>query len=332
MNVKQTATRTAKDFAEEKIASPSGGTHLGYHFISKYIENPWEWFLKYVRCLEPEHTPTALIHGGAFHDALEYGYLHGDPEGMVYVYREIMASRREEYADPQAYEQDVARGPKELLYWANQWLEHDRREYEILGVELPLEVPLPGDLTMTMRLDLVVRSKKDRDVYIIDHKTTGWSISGTVKSMDIQDQVTAYLYGLSQVRPDWSKSCLGLIPDVIYHKGSVIKAERPTVLTRTRSDLWRFSLEMQGALTEMAQKVTAFARGQYHPYQLFPRNGKDAAMFGRVDYPDLQRMPLPADMREAPPGYRIDHDRMENVLRPFMEASEALTQNQTETA
>jgi len=62
--------------------------------------------------------------------------------------------------------------------------------------------------------------------------------------------------------------------------------------------------------------------GTHHPYQLFPRNGKDAAMFGRVSYPDLQRLPLPNDPTVAPPGYRIDEETQQNVLRPFLETSD----------
>jgi hypothetical protein len=309
----------ATAFIEREINNPPSGSPLGFHFISAYNENKWEWFLRYVRALVPIHTPTALIYGGAIHSAFEYVYTHTDVDGMVLVFKKLLQSRRDEYSDTEAYEKDLKRGPQELVFWANSWLDYDLTNYDLLGVELPIEAPLVDPLKMTMRLDLVKRDKETGDVLIVDHKTTGWSVSGTVSSMDVQDQATAYLYGLQQVHPKWYSRCLGLEPDILYHRGNSMKAERPTILTRTRDDLARFRLEMQGLMVEMAQKVQAYVEGRYHPYQLFPRNGKDAGMFGRVDYADLQRGPLPKDPRQAPAGYRVDHELLENVLEPFME-------------
>lgn len=319
-------TKTAIDFVQETVAHPPTGSPLGHHFIQAYNENKWNWFLRYVRCLVPDHTPTPLIYGGAIHSALEYVYKQWDVEGMVYVFREVLSAREKEYADPDRFRTDLGRGPQELLFWANEWLEHDKQYWKVLAVEEDMQVPLPADLTMTMRLDLIVQDKENGDILVRDHKTTGWSVGGTVNSMDQQDQVTAYLYGLSQVHPDWYRLCQGLQPDILYHKGNVMKAARPTILTRTKHDLQRYAVELSGLLTEMSQKVLAYIQGSHSPYALFPRNGKDSAMFGRVDYEDLQRAVLPANPLEAPPGYVVDEETLNNVLQPFLRKAEQLAE------
>lgn len=298
------------DWLDDKITTPGGASTLGHHFIQAYNEDKYGFYLRYIRGLRPAHTKPALLFGGAIHDAKEAFYTFSYNEDvMVTTFNTVMDARRDQYDDPETFNEDRSRGTKMLLYWANEWSRHDEDTYDILEVEGSHTFTLANNFTVSYRNDLLVRRRDNNNVYIIDTKTTGYSVAKAFDSVQGQDQATMYLLGAQRTYP--SLKIVGLIPDILYKRSSVIKAERPGIVFRSRQALLEYEQELIGLHVELTQKVIALEQGFPYPHMLFPRNGKNDSVFG-TQWPELYRMPLPADPHKAPAGYVVDHDLINN--------------------
>ena len=70
----------------------------------------------------------------------------------------------------------------------------------VCGTELIVKVPLPepaNDWTYICRADLVFQDVS-KNLCLIDHKTTGWSLTGTINSLEADTQLPSYCMALSQ--------------------------------------------------------------------------------------------------------------------------------------
>lgn len=301
-----------------KLTEPSGSSAAGFHFVSYYLQDPWKFFLKYVLGLEPEHTAPPLVFGKSIHDAIECMLLYGQADHMTKTFSELMKSRKPEYADQAIYENDLARGKEMLLVWANTWYEHDLQTRELLDVEETEQVKLANGLSMTIRTDARWRDLSTDKVIIDDHKTTSWSVKGHYQGLQIDDQSSAYIWGTAKQHPDWQ--VLGLQPDVLYQKGSVVKAERPGLVVRTPYELKAFELKMIGVFQELNQKVRTYLEDpsyQQVPEYLFARNTKDEKFFSGSEFHEIYRQPPPAE--HAPLGYRWN-PKLRKQLTSYLEA------------
>ena len=316
-----------KEWLDMKIATKRGASSAGHHYIQAYNENKWSFYLRYIRGIVPLHTKPPLIFGGAIHDAKEAFYLYDfSIDACLETFDKLMRDRRVEYESLETYTEDLSRGKKMLLYWGNTYAESDKEEYELIEVEGSHEFTLANGLPVTVRWDLLVRSRKTNKYYLFDTKTTGYSVPASYKSVEGGDQVTMYLLGVSKVYPSIMSSLVGLVPDILYKKGNVVRAERPGIVMRNRNDLIEYEQELIGLFNELSQKVEALEGGFQFPHMLFPRNGKDDSMFGS-DYPGIYRGTLPRDLEHAPPSYRIDKEILENG--PYRELLALKDQNQS---
>ena len=145
-----------------------------YSQISTYAACPLKYKLSYIDYLVPlqEGGRHDLDFGGAMHDGLAVIYTGGTLEQA----QETFAASYPE-----------SRYPSELPYWSpgksfsgglaalEQYLEHWREDDEhwtVLSVEKMNTVD-DGEERRLVRLDLVVRDKRDGMVYGVDHKVTG---------------------------------------------------------------------------------------------------------------------------------------------------------------
>jgi hypothetical protein len=295
-------TKGFNEWLDEQISAPGRESPAGFHMVSYYNENPYGWYLRYIKGYRPIHTKPPLIMGGALHSAAEAAYLYHDREKTLKTYDQILRSRRKEYAEEEAFHKDLADGSAMLPVWYDTWVDRDFAEYDILEVEKQHEVPLAdGSLFLTVRPDQVFRRKSDGKIYVKDIKSSRWSITKAHEYLSGMDQSTCYLWAAKKL---WPKNIIaGLMSDIMYKNRSVVKAERPGVVFRTDANLAEFELEIIGLVTEMNQKVEALAH-DYPVPMLFPRNGKDESFFGS-EWPGIYRATLPPD-GEAPFGYKID--------------------------
>jgi len=285
----------------EQLETPDRESASGFHFTSAYTENPYGWYLKYIRGYTLIFTKRALIKGAALHKAAEAAYLFHNRDDCLATYIAVMRHRKEEYEHPDHYLEDVDTGKLMLAKWYDTWVDQDFEEYHIVAVEQQWEVPLRNGFTMTVRPDQVLQRKSDGKFFLKDIKSTGWSITNAHEYLAGGDQSTSYQWAFNRMFPDLV--CGGLISDIMYKNRSVVKAERPGIIVRSGRYMEEFEMGTIGALMEMSQKVKALSEG-WPAHILFRRNGKDESFFGS-EWPDVYRADLPS-MGEAPYGYKID--------------------------
>lgn len=313
--------KIADQFGNEKATllqqtaeAEHGGSLSGYHFVSGFIQNPYGFYLRYVRGYVPIYTKPPLIKGGVIHDALYLWYKTFDPDFALLSLEKLFDERAREYEDEQKFREDKHVSLVMLTDWLNTWAELDKDRYEIIAIEQTLQPRLPNGFTLTIRPDIILRDLELDEHIIMDHKTTGYSIDASYRSVEGQDQATAYLWGTQQVL---GISSLGLYADIMYSKGKVVRSQRRGPVIREPYELHEFEQEMMGALIEMAQKVKSLP--DYDPHFLFPRNGKDETMFGG-DWGSLYRAKLPDDPTIAPEGYKIDQSiNLNNFIKRIEE-------------
>ena len=268
---------------KDKEERKRGGSLAGYSFLSLYVDCQRKWYLSHVCRIEPEFTPKPLTFGSAIHEWREYFYTHGDAGKDQWI--NAMSAQRSFYEDEKVFEEDLRRGWLMLRKWLDTWSEHDLMNWEVLAVEEELTVPLTDDWIITIKPDLRIKDRISGNIYIVDCKTTGYSVKSPYDSMEAMDQVTCYMWGLRKL----GKPVNGLIVDVMYNRKSVYKAERPGIIVRSKADLDNFEEEMIGLYSEIHQKMLALEEGSYDIRQLFRRNGRSCSGAFKCSFSDVCR-------------------------------------------
>lgn len=277
---------------------------VGYSFLASYQDCKRRWYLGYGLSLTPESKAKALDFGDSIHEGFKGYYASGrNPDMLIAGYKERMETLQPSY-NPEYYAKDLARGYGLLATWLKTWHELDVCRYDVIEFEVEHAIPLPGSpFSLTIKPDLFVYDRDTGEHYLFDHKTTSWSVGQAFSQVDAQDQATAYIWGMRKL----GHRVQGLIPDVLYNKGSVFKAERPGVVYRTDADLAEWENEASGLLGDLTQRMEAATSGVYPIRHLFPRNGSLCARYGCA-FTDICRTQVtPGDL---PIGFirRESHD------------------------
>jgi len=157
---------------------------------------------------------------------------------------------------------------------------------------------------MTVRPDVVVREKSTGTVYAFETKTTSRSIPEMARSVACQQQVDAQLLGIRGWMKDRGmdpNTLGGVIPDIVYARQSVHRAERTSPINRSSKELADSQLSFAGLFSEIGQKLATLEAGQMPPEALFDRNGSWCAQFG-CEYEQICH----ARFTSAPPGYAYE--------------------------
>lgn len=294
------------DFLQQKTSSDGGASAAGHHFIQSYNQDKWGFYLQYVRGLRPIYTKPPLLFGRAVHDAKEAFYLYeADPDAMITTFMAVMKHLQKDYENRTDWQKDMTDGQRMLDVWYKTWTDEDWNTYRVREVEGSHTFALASGLEVSVRWDLLMERIDDGKLVLFDTKTTRYSVPKMYDAVAMQDQATMYLLGLSRVYPAEKHKIIGLVPDIMYARQSVVRAERPGVVMRSPRELLEYEQELIGLHMEMTQKLEALEAGFSLPHLLFPRNGKDNAYFGG-DWPNVYRAELPSDPYEAPPGYVVD--------------------------
>ena len=246
------------------------GTPHGYHFLMNYLTNPWRWFLNYYVGVE-EVQSSSLQLGGAVHDAIHAFYRFGFEYGLKTIH--TLLSDNEELK---------VIGESLYMEWANR----SQPAYTVEHVELPLQFQLYNGFPISGRIDRIVRMKSNpAHLFILETKTTGWSIEGTMKKVAIEDQVTLYLMG-TPVQVE------GVLVEVLYYrklaKGINTQSALSSLIYRSPAYIQQYNIMLSGVVDEIYQKICAFEAQPTieNALRLFPRNGQSMSQFGDV-YMDL---------------------------------------------
>jgi len=215
-----------------------------------------------------------------------------------------MRERMFEYEDHERFEKDLSSGIGMLRKWIDTWGEYDRKHYEILGIEKTYEVPFGpkgAEMTFTVRLDRIYKDKETSTIHAVESKTTGWSLIKMFENTARGDQITAQLWALSKMEPDWN--CHSAIIDVLYNRGKVFQCDRPgPSVYRSKDALRIFELGMWSTIVEITQKVKALKAGTPWPV-LFPLHRNYCRLFGCEYEPLCDTNVKPG---ETPPGFKRD--------------------------
>lgn len=283
--------------AEKRRESPAG-----FHYYSTYLDCARKFYLKYVLGLKYKYTGPALIRGGAMHDAMAVMYTqHYDIDLTLDEYRRCMLERESEYEEKDRFEMDVDWGEKLLrCYWETH-AEEDHKRFDIIEVEQEYELWIgpENEFRVTVRPDRILQEKETGHIFPVETKTTSWGIKGMYEKTEASDQITAYLWALSKIHPEWEANrCL---IDVLYNRGKVFKCERVGYAMRPRNELVSFEMEMYGTILEISQKVKTL---EDIPWPLMFRANRNACKEYGCEYRDLCRINIPPG--EYPPMYEKD--------------------------
>ena len=233
-----------------------GPSESGYHFIQDYRKCKKYFEYAYIIGLEPVHKSPTLIYGGAVHYALERYYItlrdKKSPDlankAMLAGFRKAMTEAKDLYVKPDFWTADLARGLNLLgnypIWYANEGL-------QIIAVEQSLWMPISDVERLTGRIDLVVRNSQDR-IYIMDHKTTGWSMKNLVKTLQAGDQPTAYVALWNYNHPDLRAQ--GAIFNILREYQGSASTHRELVY-RTQRDIDEFLEGIAYDMNELQQRL-----------------------------------------------------------------------------
>jgi len=201
--------------------------HVSVSQLKAYLLCSQKYWFTYVLRTPPEHRPSALAFGSAVHEVLAAFYGHLAAGGGTMEQAELVA------VFDAAWEGELAREPPVLFTdketadglcgtahgMIGALVKDGYVPAEILGVEVPFAVPLPGREEMLVgAFDLVGRDD-DGQLVVVEHKTAArrWS----------DDQLT---YDLQASAYTWAAKELGLGDvDVVYQL--LLKTKAPAIET-----------------------------------------------------------------------------------------------------
>jgi len=286
----------------EKSENPDRESYNGFHVIQTFFQDPYSFYLKYVRGLKTVKTKPALIKGGIVHTAIEAGYRFRDKQAVLDTANWLFQVRGNEYAEQEQYHNDWREATAMLSAWADTWLDYDLANYHLLHIEESFELPLANGFIITVRPDLIVQAKSDGEIRALDHKTTAWNPMSAHNSLEDTDQSTTYIFALKKLYPN--NTVLGVESDVLFKRSNMKEAKCTRVGIIQRSDwyLAEWELSTIAWLKDIARRIQMLDEG-YPPAFAFPRG---QSYWGSGDFPDIYRAPLPDDPTEPPFGYEID--------------------------
>jgi len=164
------------------------------------------------------------------------------------AFQKGMKEEKEEYTRPEYYELDYARGLKLLQGYFEKY---SVENFEVVDVEFPLEYTFPSGDKFTGTIDLKV--KQNGKYYIVDHKTTGWSMSSLGRSLGVSDQATGYIFMNNIAYP--KTPVAGVIFNILRNVKSVYEYGRLLVVKPPR-DLEVFKYDAADILQEISEKIS----------------------------------------------------------------------------
>lgn len=224
----------------------------GYHFIADFLQCQQKFFWNYIQGLIPEHKSKHLLFGDAIHEALAFHYKNSNRGNYVYAnqrvqetiekFEEVMEKNSPMYKEPDTFVKDRERGIVLLLNYFNHYKNDYFGLYKPVKVEELVERRLPSGMILTGTIDLVPGIEP---YHIVDHKTTGWSISKLCQSFQTSQQATAYLGLYPQAE--------FVIFNILYQNQGVTNFHRE-IIYRTKKDIERYLKQADILLCQIAEK------------------------------------------------------------------------------
>lgn len=163
--------------------------------LDLYRSCPLKFSYHYVHRLESRVAVSAhdLEYGKAMHDALAVLY---SPAGTVKKAQEAFAASYPENEYPSelpAWSQGKSfkAGIATIAAYARRWVDDDQF-WDVLEIEALEDTSAESETTRVVRLDLIVRDKRDGEIYGVDHKVTGKYLHDYWKQFEPHSQIRSY--------------------------------------------------------------------------------------------------------------------------------------------
>jgi hypothetical protein len=285
-------------------------SHSGFHFINLYMNCPRKFFIKYIARVLPLFTDSALTFGGAFHEGKEVFYKTSSEKKGLNRIKTVIKRAKELYEHEDEYERDLFQAPTLFEKWVYDYGYNDLEIYSFFKVEEEIKVRLgKSKFFMTIKPDAIV-DNVDGYSFILETKTSRFSINLAINGVTYGDQATAYLWGARKAYP--KKKIEGVIPDIAYFNKNATRVSncqcaRGDIVFRSGEETKEFEYTILDNMVNVSQRVEALKTGRYHPHQLFGRNTSWCNAFFRVcEYASIcrQEVPLKGKIR----GFKRDMD------------------------
>lgn len=156
---------------------------------------PRRYFYRYVLGWTPDVPNIHLEFGKAWHKAMDHLIRNGCVPGSVPgAFNEFMKVYRQSFG-PAEDEDQGPKTPDNALMALNQYVQEfgPQDRWTPIDVEIPGTVDLGNDMTLALRLDLLVRDAQSK-IVIIDHKTTTRLSQVWLAKWPMSFQLHAYLH------------------------------------------------------------------------------------------------------------------------------------------
>jgi len=251
------------------------------------------------------YIPTPLLQGSAFHAGKAEFYKTEKESRALALIRAELKERKAEFESRKEYLSTLERTPAMLASWIAEFGRDDLKHLSIIDVERSIRIPFPGRPSwhFTARIDMVAEDRF-ANTLIYETKSTSWSIKGTLISIQLGDQATAYLWGGGK---HYKRPITAVVPDITMFSSNAnspasIRNYRGDFVYREPEDFTFFSNATLQQASEISQKMKAVYAG--HDPAIFPRNPFYCSAYGRpCEFADICRKNLTAKSK-VPTGFR----------------------------
>lgn len=265
--------------------SPAGMSMWGL-----YQGCPRKWAFKYaLGFIRDGVVPEALVHGSAVHEGKKIFYAsRGDIKAALDKSLEIVQANEESFESLLTEEKRLA---KLFEVWYDTYGKTEFDTYNMVANEIQDEIVLPNGARITVRPDQILRDKTTGRIYILDTKTTGWSLEGTIAEYEFKSQPILYIASVYQANPGWIGDFGGWITDVMYQRvnwrkdGSLssisTKCQRSAPIMYTEAQCRAFTESIMTTTSEVAYNYQQYKSGA--PMNAcFPMNRNACRAFNRT--------------------------------------------------
>lgn len=188
-----------KDFHYRQLIEENvGKIHISFSEFSKYQSCGHRHLIEKYLKLVKEETSIHLIFGNSVHKAIEHGIRdRSNVEDRVMMFREdftkeMMDNMKDtpEFRDLEAF---LGQGENIIRSLSTEKI---LKNYDVIGVELPLYENIFGIFHFKGFIDLILKDKSTGRILIIDWKTSGeqWDVSKKKKDATFMAQMRLYKY------------------------------------------------------------------------------------------------------------------------------------------
>jgi hypothetical protein len=287
---------------------PTGASESGSHYTGLFANCAWKFYMRFVRGWKPLKTSSPLLNGSCFHFAKAVFYATGSQGEALKAVARFLATMRKEYESEDELNLARLRLPSMVSSWIAKYGFQDLKRYTFLEIEKEHSITLLGGFRFTFRLDALVRDR-DKNLIILETKTSGWRPELAELEIFNGDQATAYVASVSELYKTPPKR-IYLLPDITSWpkkstKVSQINCYRGELVQRTEKDIEEWKLGKSNELAEISQKVEALKT--HSEYALFRRNTSWCTSFSRpCEFISVCRQRFAKD--HIPYGFRKDTD------------------------